>query len=220
MHALPMLTFPVLPSDMHPCAPSLWSPVFSLSLQCRPRHSCRGHGTPPWPASLSSGGEKPALNSYLREHYGSSTQKLVREHERSLHKRAHCSNHHIFSMRCRDKGVLPTSLRIRPPVKTREGYRIAEQASRASLSARIRETHRSKRDLSSKIRTLQSQLQSKLEVDDYQKVIRLSYAAAESTHAKAKLNHTRKLDRLRDSRDKHRELRPQGLERWVINLTN
>ena len=55
MHALPMLTFPVLPSDMHPCAPSLWSPVFSLSLQCRPCHSCRGCGTPPWPASLSPG---------------------------------------------------------------------------------------------------------------------------------------------------------------------
>ena len=105
-------------------------------------------------------------------------------------------------------------------MKTKEGYSIAEQASRAFLSACIRETYRSKRDLSSKIRTIQSQLQSKLEVDDYQKVIRLGYAAAESTHAKAKLNHTGKLDRLRDGRDKHRELRPQGLERWVINLTN
>ena len=29
--------------------------------------------------------EKPSLHSYLRERYGSSTQKLVREHERSLH---------------------------------------------------------------------------------------------------------------------------------------
>ena len=46
-------------------------------------------------------------------------------------------HHHIFSMRCRDEGVLPTSLRIRPPVKTREGYRIAEQAGKAFLSARM-----------------------------------------------------------------------------------
>ena len=57
-------------------------------------------------------------------------------------------------------------------------------------------------------------------MDDYQKVIRLSYAAAESSHAKAKLKHTRKLDRLRDTQDKHRELCLQGLERWLINLTN
>ena len=169
---------------------------------------------------MTAPAEKPSLHSYLREYYGSSTQKLVREHERSLHKRARCSNHHIFSMKCRDEGVFPASFRIKPPVKTREGYRIAEQASRAFLSVRIHKTYRSKRDLSSKIRTLQSQLQCKLQADDYQKVIQLSYSAAESTHAKAKLNHTRKLDRLRDGRDKHREMRPQGMERWVINLTN
>ena len=54
--------------------------------------------------------EKPSLHSYLRERYGSSTQKLVREHERSLHRRARCNNHHIFNMRCRDEGVVPSSL--------------------------------------------------------------------------------------------------------------
>ena len=41
---------------MHPWAPSLWLPVFSLSLQCRPCHSCRGCDTPPWHVSPSSGG--------------------------------------------------------------------------------------------------------------------------------------------------------------------
>ena len=59
---------------------------------------------------------------------------------------------------------------MKPMVNTREGYRIAEQASRAFLSARIRETYRSKCDLNSKIRTLQSQLQSKIQVDVYHKV--------------------------------------------------
>ena len=34
---------------------------------------------------MTTPAEKPSLNSYLREHYGSSTQKLVREHERNLH---------------------------------------------------------------------------------------------------------------------------------------
>ena len=53
--------------------------------------------------------EKLSLYSYLRERYGSSTQKLVREHERSLHRRACCGNHHIFNMRCRDEGVYVTS---------------------------------------------------------------------------------------------------------------
>ena len=75
-------------------------------------------------------------------------------------------------------------------------------------------------ELSSKIRALQSQLQSELLMEDYQKVTKLSYAAAEDTHAKAKLNQTKKLGKLMDMRDKHHGLRPQGLERWVVNLTD
>ena len=75
--------------------------------------------------------EKP-LKVYLRERYGSSTQKLLRQHEKSLHQRARCSNRHIFKMRCRDEGVIPASVRIKPPMKTREGYRIAERASRGN----------------------------------------------------------------------------------------
>ena len=78
--------------------------------------------------------EKPSLHLYLCERYGSSTQKLVREHKRCLHRRAQCNNHHIFNMRCRDEGVIPSSLKIKPPVKTREGYRIAEWAGRAFLT--------------------------------------------------------------------------------------
>ena len=62
--------------------------------------------------------EKPSLHSYLRERYESSTQKLVREHERSLHRRVRCNNHHIFNIRCRDEGVIPSSLKIKPVMET------------------------------------------------------------------------------------------------------
>ena len=89
--------------------------------------------------------EKPPLHSFLCECYRSSTQKLVQEHERNLHKRAWYNNHHIFNLRCHDEGVIPPSLRIQPPVKTREGYKIVEWAGKAFLSARICETYIPKR---------------------------------------------------------------------------
>ena len=54
--------------------------------------------------------------------------------------------------------MIPASLRIKPPVKTRERYRIAERASRAFLSARIRETYLRKRELSSKVNGLPAKL--------------------------------------------------------------
>ena len=57
-------------------------------------------------------------------------------------------------------------------------------------------------------------------MEDYQKLTTLCYAAAENSHAKMKLLQTIKLERLMDRWDKHCELRPQGLERWMLNLTD
>ena len=68
--------------------------------------------------------------------------------------------------------------------------------------------------------TLEAKLKSELSAEDYSKVTSLSHATAEKAHAKAKLNHIQKLRKLIDSRDKHRELRPEGLDKWVINLAD
>ena len=103
---------------------------------------------------MSKLAEKLSLHSYLRERYGSSTQKLVQEYKRCLHRQAHFNNHHIFNPRCRDKGVIPPSFKIVPPVRTAEGYRIAERASRAFLKACIHETYQSRRELGSKVSEL------------------------------------------------------------------
>ena len=77
--------------------------------------------------------KKSSLHLYLRECYGSSTQKLVRKHKRSLHRRVHCCNHHIFNMRGQDWVIL-MSLRIKPLVKTREGYRLNHRTGKQGVS--------------------------------------------------------------------------------------
>ena len=61
-------------------------------------------------------------------------------------------------------------------------------------------------------------LEAVLLPQDYQRVTSPSYAAAERTHASAKLKQTRKLSKLTNSK-KRPELHPQGLDRWVVNLT-
>ena len=71
--------------------------------------------------------------------------------------------------------MIPVSLRIKPPVKTREGYRIAECTSRAFLSACICETYLRKRELSSKVNSFQGKLGTELSMADYQKVMSLSH---------------------------------------------
>ncbi len=42
-------------------------------------------------------------------------------------------NNHIFSLRCKDENVVPECLPIIPPLKTREGYRIAQRVNSALL---------------------------------------------------------------------------------------
>ena len=164
--------------------------------------------------------EKPkSLHSHLRHRYGSSTQKLVRDFERTLHKKARIDNHHIFNLRCRDEGAIPASLRIKPPVRTREGYKIAERASRAFLRARVRESYRKKREHLLKLGRITAKLEEELDTVDYTKVARLSRAAAEKTHAECKQKHVRKLDALLSRSKKKVELRPEGQARWVVNLS-
>ena len=48
----------------------------------------------------------------------------------------------------------------------------------------------------------------------------LSYRGAERTHNETKRTQILKLERLSNHRSRRRELRPEGLERWVVNLTD
>ena len=102
----------------------------------------------------------------------------------------------------------------------REGYKIAKRASRSFLSACISETYKNKCELDNRISTLPVRMGIELSTHDYQKVMQLSHAAAEKTNAKTKLNQLQKLGKLIQHQDKKIELHPQGLDRWVVNLTN
>ena len=114
----------------------------------------------------------------------------------------------------------PVSLSIKPPVKTREGYKIAERASKVFLSASICETYLRKRELSSKVNSFQGRLGTELSTDDYQKVMNFSYRAPKRTHNKTKQTQILKLERLANHQSRRQELGPEGLERWVVNLTD
>ena len=160
-----------------------------------------------------------SVHSYLRQRYGSSTQRRVREFEKGLHQKAKCSNSHIFSMQCRDEGVIPASLRIKPMVRIREGYAIMQRASRAFLWAHIHQTFRRKQMLVQQIAKLQAPLERNLGMEDYLKVTRLSHDSAGKTHVKSKQNQLSKLEALIKHKQKQSELCPEGSDRWGVNLT-
>ena len=99
-----------------------------------------------------------------------------------------------------------------------EGFRIAERASKAFVRARVRESYRKKREHLLELGCLTAELEEGLDVVDYEKVTRLSHAAAERTHADCKQRHVRKLESLLSRSKKNVDLRPEGQARWVVNL--
>ena len=96
---------------------------------------------------------------------------------------------------------------------------MAERASKAFLRARVRESYRKKQGHLVELGRLSARLEEKLDTVDYEKVTRLSYAAAEKTHAECKRRHVRKLETLLSRSKKKVELRPEGQARWVVNLS-
>ena len=130
-HCAAIFTYCVVASSHHFCVRLAVQSLLSLLVQLHDHLEVRASGRnvgkvfnpvvklvlENQPFLMPEPAEKPSLHSYLRERYRSSTQKLVQEHERSLHRRACCGNHHIFNMRCHDEGVIPSSRRIKPPVK-------------------------------------------------------------------------------------------------------
>ena len=111
------------------------------------------------------------------------TQLLTKKYNRDLHRKARYTNHHIFSLRCRDEKVIPISLRIRPPLKTKRALEIAEKASRAFLNEHIKETRRKRNEVTSRITTTQQRLAGELVMADFERVSRLCKEAAERTFA-------------------------------------
>ena len=89
----------------------------------------------------------------------------------------------MFSLRCRDEGIIPASLRMRTPVKTRK---IAEKAF---LSARIHQSYLVKESLEKKSIELDSELKSKMKGEDLHLIDKMCAQPAEREFAKTRKRH-------------------------------
>ena len=93
----------------------------------------------------------------------------------------------LAHLMCGDEVVIPATLRIKPPVKTREGYRITEHVKQGLLVSVHTGDVPQYCELSSKVNLFQGSLRTELLTTDYQKVMNLSYRAAERTQNETKL---------------------------------
>ena len=116
------------------------------------------------------------------------------------------------------------SLRVKPLVRSSEGFRIAERASRAFLNARIRQSYVKEEKLRKENEEIVKVLEESLDDPDLTLVTDLCKGNMKRMHESTKQQHIRKLESLiekkRKTDSKSVSLRPQGLKKWVVYLTN
>ena len=69
----------------------------------------------------------------LRENYGEGTVKTLRECETTERKISSFRNHRVFTLRCRDEGLTPPSLRLKCPINTQKAKDIIKKAEKELL---------------------------------------------------------------------------------------
>ena len=74
----------------------------------------------------------------LRRNYGQGTVKTLRACENIEKKTSSFRNHRVFTLRCRDQGLIPPSLRLKCPINTQKARDIVHKAEKELLRERIR----------------------------------------------------------------------------------
>ena len=110
-------------------------------------------------------------------------------------KHARFSNHVTFLSRCH--GIIPTELRITPPVKSAKADRIAHRAGQALVRERIADARCQKQLASIHIADLQSNLSQSLTTKKWTWLDRYCEGAADTVHLSTKQRQIGKFEQLK-----------------------
>ena len=127
--------------------------------------------------------------------------RFARRYEATCLKLSRYSNHTIFNHRCKKLGVVPRGLRVPCLVRTAEGKRIADKASREFVRERLRVTERRKKDLLEDKKWMELGLERRIG-SDASKYSEMVGRKAERIFQSTRLNQRAKLDRLIAERDR------------------
>ena len=164
----------------------------------------------------------------IRESYGQSTVKHLRDIENVEKKLQRHRNHLVFSLRCRDLNLTPSSLKLRCPINSKKAKDIIKHAEKCLIKERIRV-------VSNKIGSLKKQKESREKDLDklipaesplQQQIKRHLESVKETTYNNTKATHTRKLQNLEAKSAERKksslsniDLSGAQLKKWVVNLS-
>ena len=161
-----------------------------------------------------------SLKSYYCGTYSENVGSLVNAYGKCLLKLSKCRNHVVFSARCKKLGFVPHSLRIKSPVNSAQGWKIARNAGHRFLNERLRVANQKVRELEDERKWRELGLKRVLSKDDFTRMRVKSQTLAERAFEKVREKQRQKFER------QYGQQYGQGGEglkadksKWVINLS-
>ena len=161
------------------------------------------------------------MKTYLRSTYGNNTAKLTASYGKCLEKIARHKNHVVYSLRCKDEGYIPKSLRMRTPVDTIQGRAIAQRASRQFLNERLRLANNRLRQLEDERKWREIGLQRALSGADLERVKKMATDNAEHVFVQTREKQKEKLARCirKEEAKGNQDQEQETKKKWVVNLS-
>ncbi len=155
----------------------------------------------------------------MREKYGQNVVTRLRKLINMKVRIAKYRSHLYFNHRCKDNKVLPFSLRFKPPIRSKKGYKLMVNAGFSFLRLRINDCHQSIQRLRSDWQRLFGELSALIDCSEIQWIEEFCRSEERKESFKQREKHDRKLLRLIGKKPSDKS--DTGLkQRWIKNLSS
>ena len=154
----------------------------------------------------------------LRSTYGDDITKITTSYQRCAEKLSKFRNHIVFNARCKRDRIIPESLRIKSPINTDQGRKIAERAGHQYVNERLRLANYKVRQLEDEMKWREIGLRRRLSNLDFERVCDMSKRNADIVFEAAKDRQVKKYKKLQAHEDRSSDF-PTQCRNFIINLS-
>ena len=140
------------------------------------------------------------LFNNIRQNYGQTTVKQFRHLENSEKKIQRHRNHLVYTLRCRDLDLTPSSLKLRSPINTKQAKDIIKRAQKGLVRERIRVINNKLASLKNQRNRFEDEVNKKIPAESPLRKLTIDHIATvkETTYQNTKTRHLKKLQNLED----------------------
>ena len=172
------------------------------------------------------------LFNLIREKCGQNHVQSFRKLETLSKQHARHSNHLRFNLRCKHEGIIPRSLNIQSPIKSKGAMEIIDKAKKQLLRERISLNVKKVDNIVKDIEKSQNEWLSNPDLNEEIRSAAVSHLAVqrENTHLSTKTRHIGKMEKLVEKQKAAKyngltaptelDLSGTQLKRWVINRSS